>query len=444
MSSVLVVDDEKAIRDTIKSILVEKGYRVKTTDSIQGARNLLFSQLFDVILLDIWLPDGNGLDLLEEIKELSPESRVVVITGHGKVEDAVKAIKSGAYDFLEKPFSLQKLLSSVDKASQEIPQRRRQTQTVADEIVGVSKAIREIKDLILKFAKTDVSVLITGESGTGKELVARTIHKLSPRREGPFVDINCASVPDELIEVELFGYEKGAFIGAHTSKKGKIEMVHGGTLFLDEIGEMSLRFQAKLLRVVETKNFTRLGSNQVVESDFRLISASNKDLEKAVSQGLFRNDLFYRISTLHIHIPPLRERREDIMPLVERYTKLFCSKYSREPLTYTQSAAELLTQHPWKGNVRELKNFVERLVILYERQKADAQDIARFLPKCTLKEGEDIYEEDLRRARQEFEKRFIIKKLREYNYDLKRVSQAIGLDLSNLYRKIKQYGIELK
>ncbi len=443
MGSVLVIDDERAIRDTIKSILAEEGYKVKTTDSIQGARTLMDAQSFDVILLDIWLPDGNGLDFLEEILVRSPQSRVVVITGHGKIEDAVKAIKSGAYDYIEKPFSLQKLLSSVSQASKETAQRESQAKNITDEIAGVSRAIREIKELLFKFAKTDVSVLITGESGTGKELLARTIHRLSPRRDGPFVDINCSAVPDELIEAELFGYEKGAFTGAYSSKKGKLEMAHGGTLFLDEIGEMSLRFQAKLLRVVETKSFTRLGSNRVIESDFRLISASNMDLEEAVRQGRFRSDLFYRICAIHIHIPPLRERREDIMPLVEHYTKLFCSKYSREVLTYTQSAVELFSEHPWRGNVRELKNFVERLVILHQGQRVDAQDIAKLLPARTSKE-EGIHEEDLRRARQEFEKRFIISKLKEYNYDLKKVSQVIGLDLSNLYRKIKQYGIELK
>ncbi len=439
MVSILIVDDEKAIRDTIRTILVEEGYKVKTAENIYAAKQKLESEAFHIVLLDIWLPDGNGLAFLKEIKNSFPDINVIIITGHGKIEDAVKAIKMGAFDFIEKPFSIKKLLSCVAQAVQETPQQKETKKKIIDQIVGESEAIKDIKELIKKFAKTDASILITGESGTGKDLVAYTIHQLSPRKNGPFVDINCASIREDLIETELYGY--GNDITLHYTKKGKIEMADGGSLFLDAVDEANLKLQTSLLRVIETKSFTKLGSNATVESDFRLISASVKKLEEIKKENRLRSDFLYRISTLHIHIPPLRERKEDILPLVEYYTNAFCSEYQKTPMLYSDDAIQILIDYPWHGNVRELKNFIQRLVILYDKEYIGSQDIKALLPQWKQLPLEHFQELNIKKAKQEFEKRFILEKLKEYNYDLKKVSEAIGLDLSNLYRKMKQYGI---
>ncbi len=442
MVSVLIVDDEKAIRDTIKTILTEEGYKVKTSENIENARQKMKLESFDVILLDIWLPDGNGLVFLEEVKANFPESNVIIITGHGKIEDAVRAIKMGAFDFIEKPFSIKKLLSSVAQAVQESPQQKETRQRIVEEIVGESKAIKEVRDLIKKFAKTEASILITGESGTGKDLVAYTIHQLSPRKDGPFIDINCTFVKDDLIEEELYGYRRDAT--THHITKGKVEMADGGSLFLDAVDESSQKLQAALLRVIENGSFIKPGSSAPIESDFRLISASVRNIEEIRRENRLRSDFLYRISALHIHLPPLRERREDIIPLVDYYTNLFCSEYGKERISYANDAVEMLLQHPWYGNVRELRNFVQKVVILIEKDTVKGDDIKGILSFPNQKQsGYDFLREtDIRKAKQEFEKHFILEKLREYNYDLRKVSQVIGLDLSNLYRKIKQYGIE--
>ncbi len=436
MVSILIVDDEKAIRDTIRTILVEEGYKVKTAESIYTAKQKLESETFHIVLLDIWLPDGNGLAFLKEIKNSFPDMNVIIITGHGKIEDAVRAIKMGAFDFIEKPFSIKKLLSCVAQAIQDTPQQKETKKKIIDQIVGKSEAIRDIKELLKKFAKTDASILITGESGTGKDLIAYTIHQLSPRKNGPFVDINCASIREDLIETELFGYGNDI----KYAKKGKIEMAHGGSLFLDAVDEANLKLQTSLLRVIETKSFTKIGST-TVESDFRLISASVKSIEEIKKESKLRSDFLYRISSLHIHIPPLRERREDIPPLLEYYTSVFCSQHQKALIRYSDDAIQTLMDYPWYGNVRELKNFVQKLVILCDKEYVESQDIKALLPQWKHQTSENFQELSIKKAKQEFEKRFILEKLKEYNYDLKKVSEAIGLDLSNLYRKMKQYGI---
>ena len=432
--SLLIVDDERAIRSTVKEILTEEGYRVKTADSIQSAKDSINEQDYHVILLDLWLPDGNGLDFLEDVRKQLPNCKVIVITGHGKVEDAVKAIKMGAYDFIEKPFSLKKLVDTVQKAVSELTKKEEDTDFL-ENIVGVSKAIEEIKGLLLKFAKTDLNLLITGEAGTGKRLIAKTLHHLSYRRDSSLVYLNCSSFSDEALEEELFG-------NAVSRRQGAIELSYGGTLFLDDVDSMSLRLQAKISALLETKSFKRLGGTKVLESDFRLVSASKKDIQSLVKRNFFREDLFYKISAIHVHIPPLRERKEDIMPLVNHYTEKFCRIHNRNIKEYTQGAQELLLSYEWKGNVEELKNFVERLVILHDADVVDYDHVKRFL---STEGSSNIFSlDDLRRARQEFEKRFIETKLKEYDYDVKKVAQVIGIDLSNLYRKVKQYGISLK
>ncbi len=441
--NILVVDDEKAIRDTLKGILEEEGYRVFTADSIRSMKGLVEKNYFHCVLLDLWLPDGNGLDYIGYLKESLPGSAIIVITGHGKSEHAVRAVKEGAYDFLEKPFSMDRLLLTIEKALKETIRSRREKDE--DEILGESKQMLYVKELINKIAKTDASVLIIGESGTGKELVARSIHRLSNRSEGPFIDINCAGLPEDLVEAELFGYEKGAFTSATHRKLGKLELAHGGTLFLDEVSELSPKAQAKLLRVLETKEFTRLGGTQTIRSDFRLICASNKDLKEEVERGRFREDLYHRISTFLISLPPLRERGDDILLLAEHFLDHYLKKYGKPSKYLSEDAKRLLLTYQWKGNVRELKNLMERLALLHEGIQITERDLRYLLGFDHQPEDINslLLEKDLRRARQKFEKLFIERKLREYNYDLKRTAETIGIDLSNLYRKIRQYGIEV-
>jgi len=431
-TKVLLIEDDRSVSTTLKTILEEEGYSVEVAESIKTSKELMQREYFHAVLLDLWLPDGNGLDFIKEIRESLPLSPIIVITGHGKTEHAVRSIKEGAFDFLEKPFSMERFLLTLKKALE-----LSFLQEEEEELVGTSKPILAVKELINKVAKKGANVLIVGESGVGKELVARRIHRLSQRKN--FVDLNCANIPDELFEAELFGYEKGAFTSATSRKHGKLELAHDGTLFLDEISDLSPKAQAKLLRVLETKQFSRLGGNQVITSNFRLISASNKDLRKMVEEGKFREDLYHRIATVVIEVPPLRERTEDIPLLIQHFLKKFsCRKI------FTQESLTLLKRYQWKGNVRELKNFVERLCILHDGEEVSKADVERFLGGTYEEDLSLLFaERDLRTARQMFEKLFIQRKLREYNNDLKKVAEVIGLDLSNLYRKIKLYGIEV-
>lgn len=440
---ILLVEDEKSIRDTLRSLLQEEGYRVSTADSIKAMKQMVERDHFHCVLLDLWLPDGNGLEYIPYLRENLPGSAIVVITGHGRTEQAVRAIKEGAYDFIEKPFSIDRLLTTVEKSLKDTIRSKKTSQE--DPILGISKQISQLKELLQKVAKTQVSVLFTGESGTGKELFARRLHELSDRSHGPFVDINCAGLPEELVEAELFGYEKGAFPSATQRKLGKLELAHGGTLFLDEVSELSPKAQAKLLRVIETREFTRLGGVQNIRSDFRLVCASNKDLKAEVEKGRFREDLYHRISALVIHIPPLRERREDILYLAEHFLDLFLKKHGKPPKYMTEEAKKLLLTYQWKGNVRELKNLMERLAMLHEGVQIGEKDLRHLLgfshePTDVLSLLE---EKSLKQAKQNFEKLFIERKLRENGYDLKRTAEVIGIDLSNLYRKIRHYEIEV-
>ncbi|RLJ71552.1 two-component system NtrC family response regulator [Hydrogenivirga caldilitoris] len=440
---VLIVDDEEGIRDSLSEILKEEGYRVSSASTLSEAKQRITEEFFHVVVLDVWMPDGDGIDFIEVLKELSPDTVVVVITGHGNVEMAVRAIRNGAYDFIEKPFSMDRFLITVKHASSEALSRRVRESEEQIELIGNSKRIREIKEMIPKIAKSKAPVLILGESGTGKELVARLIHRYSGRA-GQFVDINCASIPNDLIESELFGYEKGAFTGAVSRKKGKFELADGGTLFLDEIGDMELRAQAKLLRVIETGSFTRLGSTQKIDIDVRIVSASNKDILSEVHEGQFREDLYYRIAVFTIELPPLRERGEDIILLAEYFLNKFASEYKKECKVFSDEAKEVLLKHRWKGNVRELRNLIERIVILCDKEVIKPEHIGGVFTKSS-KDYSYIFKLDsFREARKEFEKTYIEEKLKEYNYDMKEVASNIGIDLSNLYRKVKAYGIKLK
>ncbi len=441
---VLVVDDEEGIRKSLTDILGEEGYNVKSVGTLLEAKRKIQEEYFHVIVLDVWMPDGDGVEFIEEIKNCSPDSVVVVITGHGNIEMAVKAIRKGAYDFLEKPFSMDRFLLTIKHASAEAcVKRREEVQEEEVEFIGNSKKILEIKETISKIARSKAPVLILGESGTGKELVARLIHKYSGRK-GQFVDINCASIPGELIEAELFGYERGAFTGAVNRKKGKFEIADNGTLFLDEIGDMDTKAQAKLLRVIESGSFTRLGSVQKIEVDVRIISASNKNISSEIQAGKFREDLYYRISVFTIELPPLRERKEDIPLLAEYFLNRFAREYRKNCRILSEEAKEILMNQRWKGNVRELKNVMERVVILCNEEIVRPEHLNIDIEK-PLKDYSYIFRlSSLKEARREFEKVFIEEKLREFNYDIKEVASKIGTDLSNLYRKVKAYGIKIK
>jgi two-component system NtrC family response regulator len=433
---VLIIDDEASIRESISNILSDENISSKTAKSLEEAKKILTKEYFPVILLDIWLEDGSGIDFIDTIKELSPNSSIVMITGHGGIELAVQSIKKGAFDFLEKPLSIEKLLNVVEKAHKEHIKNKLTNIEQSDDIIGESSAIKKLKEEIKKVAKSNANIVIFGENGTGKELVAKNIHKLSYRKDKPFVDINCAAIPDELIESELFGYEKGAFTGAVSRKAGKLEIANEGTIFLDEIGDMSLKAQAKLLRAIETKSFHRLGGLQKIDVDVRFICASNKDLKTLIEQGLFREDLYYRLAVITLEVPPLRERGQDIIILAEYFLDKFCQENKTKPKKLTEEAKEVLLEYHWPGNVRELKNLMERLSIIVEKDTIDADSL-----EIKIKNKES---QDFKSAKQEFEKQFILKKLAQYNYNIKQTAQAIGMDFTNLYRKIKAYNIKIE
>ncbi len=456
MKHVLLVDDEESIRASLNGILRDEGYRTSVAASGDEALNLLREEVPDLILLDIWMPGLDGLETLRRIKDMVQDQIVIMMSGHGTIETAVKATKLGAFDFIEKPLSLEKLLVSIQnalKVGQLVEENRSLKAKIAKDyhMVGESLEITLLKDQIAIAAPTSGWVLITGENGTGKELVARAIHNQSRRRDKPFVEVNCAAIPEDLIESELFGHERGAFTGATTQRKGKFDLAHEGTLFLDEIGDMSLKTQAKVLRILQERKFERVGGSKTIEVDVRVIAATNKDLEEEIRQGSFREDLYYRLNVLPFHVPPLRERREDIPRLVVHFLDYFCRKEGRESKTIAPSALAALQAYAWPGNVRELKNIVERLVIMtpdtqiqenhlpaaLKTRKATASDVRGLLQTGT----EAI---NFKEAKEEFEKEFILQKLEENDWNISRTAEAIDIERSNLHRKIKSFGIELK
>ncbi len=441
---ILVVDDEEQIRELVKEILEDEGFQVEVAESGEEALALLEGKNYDLVFLDIWLPGIDGMEVLKRILGGPSPPHVVMISGHGTISTAVEAIKIGAYDFIEKPLSMERLIVVARNAVRE--RRLREEHEILlgakEEVrfVGESRATKEILRLVEELAPTDSTVLITGETGTGKELIARLIHERSPRARGRFVPLNCSAIPEDLMESELFGYVKGAFTNAVSNKKGKLQMADGGTLFLDEIGDMSLRIQAKILRVIEEQRFEPLGSTRAVEIDTRFVAATNKNLEEEVRRGNFRRDLFYRINVLPIHIPPLRERKEDIIPIARYYLEKFSVKYNKPDLSFSPSAERALISHPWYGNVRELKNAVERAVIM----KREGREItAEDLNLRPGREEERFFSiSSLQGAIKAFEREFLKRKLKEFGWNVSRTAEALGLDRSSLHRKMKQYGIE--
>lgn len=455
MKSILIIDDEPSIRESLKGILQDEGFRPLFAQSGEDGLEIVRDESPDLVLLDIWMPGIDGLETLRRIRENHPEQIVIMMSGHGTIETAVKATKLGAYDFIEKPLSLEKVLLCIQnavKVGELVEENRSLKAKLAkeSEIIGTSKPMRQLKEQIAIAAPTSGWVLITGENGTGKELVARAIHHLSKRRIKPFIEVNCAAIPEELIESELFGHEKGAFTGATTQRKGKFDLAHEGTLFLDEIGDMSLKTQAKVLRILQERKFERVGGNRTIEVDVRVIAATNKDLAEEIGRGNFREDLYYRLNVLPFHVPPLRERTEDIPLLVSHFLEYFCSKESRENKQMTVNAMEALQNYPWPGNVRELKNTIERLVIMTPQQEISEQQ----LPTGILSRHESVGRPHyatatsesgtFREAREEFERDFILQKLEENDWNVSRTAEVIEIERSNLHRKIKAFGIELK
>jgi two-component system, NtrC family, nitrogen regulation response regulator NtrX len=444
---ILVVDDEAGVRSSLQGILEDEGYRVDAVESAEAALTRVSTGRYDLVLLDIWLPNMDGMEALARIRERDPDAAVIMISGHGTIENAVKAIQLGAYNFVEKPLSLDKTVIAVGNA---LRQRRleqenrylRERVESKEVLIGESEVMRELRQQIRTAAPTNGRVLIFGENGTGKELVARSMHAQSRRKNGSFVEVNCAAIPEELIESELFGHVKGAFTGALSTKKGKFEVADGGTLFLDEIGDMSLKTQAKVLRVLQEQRVEAVGSTDSVSVDCRIIAATNKDLEREIRNGGFREDLFFRLNVIPFHMPPLRERREDIPLLAEHFIEDFCAEYGKRAKRASAGAMELLMAYQWPGNVRELKNVIERLVIMVTADVIGAEDLPAALRKEREEQPSGVSDyPSLARAREAYEKQYILKKLREHEGNVSRTAAALKIERSHLYRKMKAYGI---
>lgn len=447
--TILIVDDEESILKSLEGILSDEGFEVINADSGHAALEKIEEEMPDLVLLDIWMPGMDGIDTLVRIKDTYPNLQVVMMSGHGNIETAVKATKIGAYDFIEKPLSLEKLLLSVNNAldyyrlEEEISLLKEKDKGKYN-ITGHGEAIARLKEQIRIVAPTNAWVLISGENGTGKELVCHTIHALSQRSHKPMVEVNCAAIPEDLIESELFGHEKGAFTGATTMRKGKFDKGHEGTIFLDEIGDMSLKAQSKTLRILQEQKFERVGGTRTIKVDVRVLAATNKDLEAEIDKGTFREDLYFRLNVIPMRVPPLRERVEDIRDLVDEFLKEFSLKTNIEPRKFSEEAIQVLEKYEWPGNVRELKNLVERLMIMAPDNVIQAKDIPPpFNKSPDVKGGLDyaLMRRSLREARTEFEKAFIENKLREFNGNISHTAEAIGIERSNLHKKIKAYGI---
>jgi len=507
---VLVVDDESGIRFSLKGILEDEGFTVVEAESGEAGLELLDSgEAVDLVFLDIWLPGQDGLAVLARIRQERPDLPVVMISGHGTIETAVTALKNGAFDFIEKPLSLEKVLLAASKAlefsllKQENLALRQSLGDQTVSLTGESPPMLELKEMIAQVAPTDAWVLITGENGTGKEIAARLLHAQSRRASQPLVAVNCAAIPEELIESELFGHEKGAFTGADKAQAGKFELAHKGTLFLDEIGDMSLKTQAKILRILQEQRFEHVGGRKTISVDVRVIAATNKDLAAEIRAGNFREDLYYRLKVFPLVVPPLRERASDIPLLIEDFVEQLVRRSGCRRASFAPQTLALLASYPWPGNVRELKNFVERMLIIMNGREVTADRLPpEILARCrvaapgqgaglaaaanapmqaappvapvvpgaafsastlasVVADDDDLADGladdlangllpgsfpagplDLKEARAAFEARFLEAKLREFGGNVSRLAEAVGLDRSSLYRKLKGYGIQ--
>jgi two-component system nitrogen regulation response regulator NtrX len=450
--TILVVDDEAGVRTSLQGILGDEGYVVDAVGSGEACLQALEARRYDLLLLDVWLPGMDGLETLERVRTLDPELPVVVISGHGTIETAVSAVRKGARDFVEKPLSLEKTLLVVRNALRQsrLESEIRQLKEQIGQrwvMVGESAPIRALRAAIAQAAPSNGRVLIFGENGTGKELVARNIHHQSLRGQGPFVEVNCAAIPEDLIESELFGHTRGAFTGALASKKGKFELADGGTLFLDEIGDMTLKTQAKVLRVLQEQRLEPVGGTASVPVDVRVIAATNKRLDAEIRRGSFREDLFFRLNVIPLEVPPLRERREDIPLLAQHFIAELSAEYGKRPKQLSREALDALAAHPWPGNVRELRNTIERLVIMTPGERIEPQHLpspvlgAGFLPRASELPGPVGDFASLQDAREDFERRYIWKKYEDCGRNMSRTAEALQVERSNLYRKMKSFGL---
>jgi len=461
---ILVIDDEGGIRFSLRGIMEDEGYVVLEADSAEAGLTLLAGEPVDLVFLDIWLPGIDGLAALERIQQMSPSLPVLMISGHGTIETAVSAIKKGAYDYIEKPLSLEKVVLAAQRAL-EFQALKRENQALRTrsplrvEFSGASPVAIALREQIAKVAPLDTWVLITGENGTGKEITARSLHAKSRRSNKPLVAVNCAAIPEELIESELFGHEKGAFTGADSAKTGKFELAHEGTLFLDEIGDMSLKTQAKILRILQEQRFERVGGNRTIHVDVRVIAATNKNLESAIANGTFREDLYYRLRVFPLVVPPLRERGDDVVLLLHEFIEDIGREHGLAPFVPTEETIHILRAYTWPGNVRELRNFVERSLILYGGQSMTTAMLPPEFGQSTqegLKLGrtgndkpcpsslismDEFRGTDFKNARALFENRFLAAKLQEYGGNITRLAEGIGLERSYLHRKLKTLSI---
>jgi two-component system nitrogen regulation response regulator NtrX len=446
--SILIVDDEPSILQSLAGLLIDEGFDVCTASNGYEALKTIESDSPDLVLLDIWMPGLDGIDTLQEIKKNNPFIQVIIITGHGTIETAVKATKIGAYDLIEKPLSIDKIILAINNALnyrrlEEENRYLRKKMIEKNSISGNSPPIQLLKKQVAVAAPTDTWILIKGENGTGKELMARTIHQLSRRVDQPLITVNCAAIPEELIESELFGHEKGAFPGATVKKRGKFELANGGTIFLDEIGDMSLKTQSKMLRVLEEQKFNRLGGNRTITVDVRVIAATNKELEKEIEKGTFREDLFYRLNVVPIEVPALRSRIEDIPILVDIFFEELAKQTQKKKKKMTPGALDMLRHYTWPGNVRELKNLVERLAIMVEKDIIDIGDLPEpYNPAASLEyvpgESELLAIDNLKEAKKVFEREYIQKKLEENKNNITRTAETLGVGRSYLHKKIKE------
>jgi len=459
--TILVVDDEKSIRLGLKDLLEDEKYSVELAETGEECLARFQGEVppdIDAVLLDIWLPKIDGIEVLKKLKQIHPQIPVIMLSGHANIDTAVTATKNGAYHFVEKPFNAETLLLTLANAlrqsrlEMENVNLRASMQRNQHRIVGNSPAYQKMMEQIERAAASDAWVLIHGENGTGKESVAHLIHEKSPRSQNPFVEVNCAAIPEELIESELFGHEKGSFTGATTRKIGKFDQANEGTLFLDEIGDMSLKTQAKMLRVLQEQRFERVGGNKTIMVNVRVIAASNKNLEEEMSAGNFREDLYYRLNVLQLDVPPLRERAGDVDLLVPFFMEYFTSMHGQKPKEITRDALEVLQQYQWPGNIRELKNIVERMMIMVSTDRVTVGDIPpAILNAVGCQSGsapkpgmEALVSQELtyREARDSFEKLYLSAMLKRHNWNISKTAEAIRLERSNLHKKIKQLGIE--
>ena len=449
MPSILIVDDEPGVRSALGGVLRDEGYEIDAVDTGEACLERLSRQAYDVVVLDIWLPGMDGLGTLARMRERQIDSQVVVISGHGNIESAVRAIKMGAFDFVEKPLSLEKTVLVVRNAlrqrSLEAENRALRARVDAQHtMVGESYAMVKLREQIAMAAPTNGRVLIFGENGTGKELVARNIHQLSRRRTGTFVEVNCAAIPDDLIESELFGHVRGAFTGAVADRRGKFEAAHGGTIFLDEIADMSVKTQAKVLRVLQEQVMEAVGGSTRIKVDARVLAAKNKDLTAEIRAGRFREDLYFRLNVVPISVPPLRDRQEDIALLADHFMAMLAREYGRRPKTFEADAVIALRQYAWPGNVRELRNVVERLMIMVPGDRISSRDLTFLDLGLPSTEGPPVHtavSAPLHEARDRFERDYILRALAAQHGNISRTAEALGIERSNLYRKMRGFGI---